>query len=192
MSKPKSLKKFKAKAKKDGYIILEGVKEKFSKEMFEEMPDEIWRIYARTFWREQKAVNRSSRCSVRGKNGNSVRCPGENKCNECPYVAKDSQGNPQPGKRTGNLLSLEAFDEMGIGIPGFFKVETQVEERELARIIHKALADLSDEEYHIALLWMGGMPERDIAKRVAMSQRGVGYRKHKIFTQLKETLKNFR
>lgn len=93
MSESKDLKWFKANAKKNGYIILDGRMEKFSKEMFEEMSDDIWLIYKRSSDNWRKRVDRNSRCSVRGKNGKVIRCPERNKCAECPYAAKDSQGN---------------------------------------------------------------------------------------------------
>lgn len=67
----KSLKSLKIEAKKKGYITLQLEDEdvRFSKEMLEAMTDEIWSLYARSFWSGLKRDDRADRCSVRGKNG---------------------------------------------------------------------------------------------------------------------------
>lgn len=191
MSKRESLKGFKAMVNKKGYITLEGRKEKFSKEILAAMSDEVWQLYAHAYWKEQKEMNRNSRCSACGKNGKLIRCPEENDCDECPYAAKDSQGNPQPGERTGSVLSLDAFEEMGIRIPGYFQVEAETEERDLRRAVDKALKDLGDEDYRIITLAAKGVSEREIAAEIGSKQRTVNDRKQRIRARLREVLKDF-
>lgn len=191
MSKRKYLEAFKAMVNKDGYITLEGRKEKFSKEILTAMPDEVWQLYARAYWNDQKEVNRNSRCSVCGEKGKSIRCPEKNNCEECPYSTKDSQGNPQPGERTGSVLSLDAFEEMGIRIPGYFQVEAEVDERELGLAVDKALKNLGDEDYRIITLAAKGMSEREIAAEIESKQRTVNDRKRRIRARLREVLKDF-
>lgn len=191
MSESKDLKWFKANAKKNGYIILDGRMEKFSKEMFEEMSDDIWLIYKRSSDNWRKRVDRNSRCSVRGKNGKVIRCPERNKCAECPYATKDSQGNPQPGERTGSSLSLELFNEMGVCIPNALDIGERVEKMELMEALHKALAELDNEDYHIIILAAGGMSEREIATRIGSKQRTVNDQKRRICAYLKKELKDY-
>lgn len=186
-----NLEKFKERVKKTGRIYLEGSYEKFPKEVLDVMDDEIWLSYMRSSENCRQKEKRSSRCQVRGKRGNLIRCSEENKCDKCPYMAKDPNGNPQPGKRTGSALSLDMFKEIGVEIPDSFNLEKQVEGKELAAAIYKALAALDEENYHIIILAGGAMPEREIAARVGLGQKTVNERKRKIRAHLWDVLKDY-
>lgn len=189
----KSLKSLKIEAKKKGYITLQLEDEdvRFSKEMLEAMTDEIWSLYARSFWSGLKRDDRADRCSVRGKNGKAIRCPDENDCDECPYVEQDPKGNLRSGERTGGVLSLEFFKEMGVDIPGLFNVEKQAEKRELIEALHKAVTELPEGDYTIIALAAGGMSEREIANKVGSKQRTINDQKRRIRTHLKKVLEDY-
>ena len=76
-------------------------------------------------------------------------------------------------------------------IAGDCNVEKHVEHQELITALHKAIDDLEEMDQEIITMWANGFSEREIARRIGMSQRGVGYRRGKLIIKLAETLKDF-
>lgn len=145
----------------------------------------------RSEWQGIKRTERESRCQVHGKKGKAIQCPEENRCDACPYAGKDSQGNSRPGDRVGGPLSLELFADLGIEVPGRFDLGTLQEAKELAETLHKALEDLTDEDYHIIILAAGEMAEREIAARLDSKQKTINERKWKIRAHLRKVLEDY-
>lgn len=170
---------------------LEGRDEKISEEVLEAFTPEIWALYEKDSDNWRKKAGRENRCQVRGKRGKAIQCPEENRCDACPYAGKDSLGNPRPGERTGGLLSLELFAELGIEVPGRLNLETLQETKELAKALHKALKALPEEDYHIIILVAGEMPEREIAARVKSKQKTINERKWRIRAHLRKVLEDY-
>lgn len=135
-----------------------------------------------------KNETRKKRCWVRGKKGKLVRCPEENKCEECPYIEVYGYA-----PRTGEDLSIELAAETGMTVPDTFDLEKVICKYELYNAPYAAIRKLDELDYHIALLWMGKMPEHDIAKRIGLKQSAVSYHvTKKIYPFLKGKLEDFR
>lgn len=77
-------------------------------------------------------------------------------------------------------------------IAGDCNIEKHVEHRELMTALHKAIDDLEEMDQEIVTMWANGFSEREIARRIGMSQRGAGYRRKKLIKKLAEALKDFR
>lgn len=69
--------------------------------------------------------------------------------------------------------------------------EKRLMREELYAELWKAVSTLDDRDQMIIDLFTDGKTEREIASMVDLSQRGVNYRKEKIFPILKEILADF-
>jgi len=136
--------------------------------------EEVYLAYMRPVWAEAKIQEREGRC--RDENGN--RC-----MKDCRFCDKTRQGRP---------LSLEQFSEDGFDVVDSIDTAGFVENQLLYDALHTALSQLSPENRRIAELFSIGLSERVIAAKVGLSQKGVNSRKQKIFSQLREYLKDFR
>lgn len=135
--------------------------------------EDVYRAYKRPLWAEHKRKEREKRC--RSINGN--RCTDD--CSQC---------NKQ---RTGSVLSLDKFAEDGFDIADPIDCTHPIEDEQIIEALHIALAELTPLDHQIVDLFSTGKSEREIAAIVGMSQKGINRRKAKIFTDLRERLKNF-
>jgi len=135
--------------------------------------EEVYRAYKRPRWAEHKRDERESRCI--DEKGNRCMRPCS-KCNE---------------KRTGKPLSLDKLFESGTDIPDGEDTATTAERNLLIAELRVALDEFCILDRRIAELFGDGIAEREIAKTVGLSQKGVNKRKAKIFARLKERLSNF-
>ena len=169
------------------YIMLEG---KRTPVYFVEIEDEmLYRELMRPIWREDKALNRSSRCAVSNENGKLVRCDGN--CAACPHT------------KTGTSLSLDTMEERG----GFRSVQDGVhrqsdsatytpsaadivEDAMLLDALWEHIGELSNENRTIITMFSEGATEIEIAQAVGMKQTTVSYRKRQILKNLKKVLED--
>jgi DNA-binding CsgD family transcriptional regulator len=135
--------------------------------------EEVYHAYKRPRWTEHKRDERESRCI--DEKGNRCMKPCA-KCNK---------------KRTGKPLSLDRLFESGTDIPDGEDAATTTERNLLLAELRGALGELCILDRRIAELFGEGKAEREIAKAVGLSQKGVNKRKAKIFARLKERLANF-
>lgn len=136
--------------------------------------EEVYYAYKRPFWKEYKRREREARC----RDARGICCTGD-----CICCDRRREGAP---------LSLEQLMEDGITPAEFFSFEEDVERMELYQALYAALDMLDEKDRRIAALYAEGLPERDIAGRVGLSQKGINYRKGKIFSRLRELLEDFR
>lgn len=71
-------------------------------------------------------------------------------------------------------------------------VEDAVIHGELIEALHRALDELEELDRRIMLMFASGSSEAEIGRTVGMSQTGVGRRKRKILSLLRELLKDYR
>lgn len=134
--------------------------------------EEVYYAYKRPLWRERKRREREAQCQGLGTSSQD--------CSHCKYL------------RIGRPLSLEQLIEDGLVPAGTFSVDEYAEKMELYGALHDALSMLDEKDRLIADLYSEGLSEREIAGRVGLSQKGVNYRKGKIFSRLRELLEDFR
>lgn len=70
-------------------------------------------------------------------------------------------------------------------------VEEAAIKKELLEALHAALEGLEEIDKTIAAMYAEGRTEAEIGKAVGMTQRGVGMRKQRLFSELNEKLKSF-
>lgn len=135
--------------------------------------EEVYRAYKRPAWAERKRKERQKRC--RDKNGN--RCTGD--CSKC-----DKQ-------RTGSVLSLDKFTEDGFEVADPVDIAELVVDKLLLEELYAALEELDPDNRRIMELFSIGKSEREIAVDIGLSQKAINKRKTKLFSQLRERLKDF-
>lgn len=140
-----------------------------SKEVYDDMRRGAWNMH--------KKQVREPRCH----NEKGVRCNED--CKNCPKGKTFREGLP---------LSLEQLMEVVISIGDTFSVESYIENKERVEALCRAVNSLEKKDRYIIILYAEGLSQREIAKAVGMSQRGVGYRLEKLFPKLAEMLKDFR
>jgi RNA polymerase sigma factor (sigma-70 family) len=138
-----------------------------------QVTEEVYRAYKRPAWAEHKRKEREKRC--RDEKGN--RCTKD--CSKC-----DKQ-------RSGSVLSLDKLAEEGFEVAESFDMADLVADKLLLEELAAALNELDPQNRRIAELYSEGLPEREIATQVGLSQRTVNKRKHKIFDQLRQQLTNY-
>jgi len=137
--------------------------------------EEVYTTYMRPLWAEQKRSEREKRC--RDENGN--RCT-----KDCSYCSK---------QRSGTAYSLDSFKEdFGFEPTDKIDVEELVADKLLLDELFDILNELDPSSRRIIELFSIGLPEREIAAKTGLSQKAVNKRKQKVFTYLREKLKNFR
>lgn len=149
-------------------------KEKITLDEWVCVSKEVFDLLRRSAWVEYAHERRDSRCLK----ADGTRC--KDNCKECAYT------------RSGLPLTLNQLLEDGLQIAGDCNIEKHVEHRELMTALHKAIDDLEEMDQEIVTMWANGFSEREIARRIGMSQRGVGYRRKKLIKKLAEALKDFR
>lgn len=142
-----------------------------------EVTEEVYRAYKQPLWAERKRQEREKRCIISNGKGGTKRCMED--CSKC-----DKQ-------RTGSILSLDKFSADGFDVPDSVNIDELVEDKLLLEELFAALDELDPENRRIAELYSLGMPEREIAERIGCVQKTVNHRKLKLFSQLRETLKNW-
>lgn len=146
--------------------------------------EKVYRTYKRPAWAERKRKEREMRCL--DEKGN--RCT--KSCRECDLV-QAKKGLP-PVERTSSILSLDKFTEGGFEVPDAVNLAELVADKLLLEELFTALEELDPENCRIMDLFSIGKSERDIATDIGLSQKAINKRKTKLFTQLRERLKNFR
>ena len=137
------------------------------------VPEEVYRAYKRPLWAEHKRKEREKRCI--GSNGN--RCAGD--CSKC-----DKQ-------RTGSVLSLDKFTDEGFEVADTIDLAELIADKLIFEELYAALEDLDPENRRIMELFSIGKSEREIATDIGLSQKAINKRKAKLFSQLRERLKDF-
>lgn len=135
--------------------------------------EEVYRAYMRPIWRERKRRERVKRCRIGG-----VRCTGN--CSQCPY------------QRTGGALSIERMQGVGHDpVDTTYDLEFVVEGRMLLEALFEQLEALDPDGQVLCQLLLDGESERQIAKRLGISQVAVNKRKQKVFGLLREGLREW-
>lgn len=134
---------------------------------------EIFDFLRRSDWASDKKQSRASRCLKE----DGTRCKED--CRECVR------------SRSGLSLSLDQLVEDGLLPENGSSIEENVEHQELITALHKAIDDFGGKDQEIITMWASGFSEREIARHIGMSQRGVGYRRKKLVKELAEALKDF-
>lgn len=132
------------------------------------MSQEVMRLY----WKDLKWLERDSRC----RNAKGVHCM--KNCRKC-----DKQ-------RDGAALSLDQMIEVG-NLPHTFTVESLLENIELSEALHAAIAQLSERDQKIIILWIQGYTEREIASIIGACQKSVNNWKKAALAKLRAYLKDF-
>lgn len=135
--------------------------------------EEVYRAYKRPAWAEHKRKEREKRC--RDDNGN--RCTGD--CSNC-----DKQ-------RTGSVLSLDRFTDEGFEVSDTVDLTELIADKFLFEELYAALEELDPDNRRIMELFSIGKSEREIATDIGLSQKAINKRKTKLFSQLRERLKDF-
>ena len=138
---------------------------------------------ARDYYNESKRNEREKRCIVpSSRNGMNKRCRG--KCFECKYY--------RYGKDTLGTISLDKLYELYEWEP-IYQEESILDKmiyNEQRKALYEAIEQLKyASDVQIIKLVLDGVSERNIAKIVGMSQKGVNKRKVKIIEELKEIIK---
>ena len=137
--------------------------------------EEVYQAFMRPIWAEQKRLKREKRC--RDENGN--RCT-----KDCSTCSKQRSGIP---------YSLDSFQEdFGFESADKIDIEELVADKLLLKELFNILNELDPSSRRIIELFSIGLPEREIAAKTGLSQKAVNKRKQKLFTYLREKLKNFR
>lgn len=139
--------------------------------------EEIYRAYKRPLWADHKRKEREKRCFISDGRGGTKRCTGD--CSVCQE------------QRTGNILSLDKFQEEGIEAPDSFDLAELVADQQLLEELYTALEELDPENRRIMELFSIGKSEREIASDIGLSQKGVNKRKTRLFAILRERLNDF-
>lgn len=135
--------------------------------------EEVYRAYKRPAWAEHKRKEREKRC--RDENGN--RCTED--CSKC-----DRQ-------LTGSVLSLDRFADEGFEVADTIDLSELMADKLLFEELYAALEELDPDNRRIMELFSIGKTEREIATDIGLSQKAINKRKTKLFSQLRERLKDF-
>lgn len=141
--------------------------------------EEVYRAYKQPLWAEHKRKERERRCQVSNGRGGVKRC--EDDCSQCPY------------SKTGSTISLDRLYkdyEYEIADSSESPLDNMIQE-ELNQKMRKAVAELGSVEQQIVKAFMAGSSERAIAKEVGLSQKAVNKRKTRIFSELREKIKDY-
>jgi RNA polymerase sigma factor (sigma-70 family) len=155
-------------------------KERYIKINGKEIPvtEEVYRAYKQPAWAEHKRKEREKRCYISNGKGGTKRCTAD--CSKC-----DKQ-------RTGSVLSLDRFEEdYGFEPSNHVDIADMVLDRMLLEELYAALEELDPDSRRIMKLFSIGKSEREIADIIGKSQKAINKRKAKLFTQLRERLKDF-
>jgi RNA polymerase sigma factor (sigma-70 family) len=139
--------------------------------------EENYRAYKRPAWAERKRKEREKRCVISNGRGGTKRCTDD--CGKC-----DKQ-------RTGSVLSLDKFTEDGFEVADPVDIAELVADKLLLEELYAALDELDPDNRRIMELFSIGKSEREIANDIGLSQKTINKRKTKLFTQLRERLKDF-
>lgn len=135
------------------------------------LKEEEYRPFQRLAWAEHKRKERENKCrDAQGKRCKEI-------CSQC-----DKQ-------RTGSTLSLERLaEESGYEPSDTVDIAELVTYGMLLQDLSVILAELEPENRKILELFSIGKSEREIAKDIGLSQKGVNKRKTKLFVQLRKRL----
>lgn len=178
--------------RKEIVLYLEGDWVTFNEDLLKEMPSGILKLYMKDSNQQKKQQNRKNRCLIRGARNRAKRCT-EN-CSNCPHVKGYTYdpSKPRPGNRTGGVLSLDSFEDIGKPIPVPVSFEDSIEYAELIERLHAAIDTLGDLDRRIINLFLSGQTEREIAAAIQRGQPFVHYHIHQIIIPaLREELKDF-
>jgi hypothetical protein len=169
-------------------IVLQG---KLTEVYFAEVEsEEMYHELMRPIWREEKALQRNKKCAVRNKNGKLIRCDGN--CSTCSHSQSGSQISLETMEETGGFRSIKDGVHRHIDPATYSKsTEDIVMDAVLLEELFMQISMLSEENQKIITMFREGASERDIAKAVGLSQKGVNKRKKAIFDDLRKKLKNF-
>ena len=142
-----------------------------------EVTEDVYRAYKQPLWAEHKRQEREKRCIISNGKGGTKRCMED--CSTC-----DKQ-------RTGSVLSLDKFSDDGFDVPDSINIDELVEDKLLLEELFAALDELDPENRRIAELFSIGKTEREIAEFIGCAQKTVNNRKLKLFSQLREVLKDW-
>jgi RNA polymerase sigma factor (sigma-70 family) len=86
---------------------------------------------------------------------------------------------------------LDKFSADGFDVPDSVNIDELVEDKLLLEELFAALDELDPENRRIAELFSIGKTEREIAECIGCAQKTVNNRKLKLFSQLREVLKDW-
>jgi len=136
--------------------------------------EEVYKAYIRPIWIEQKRNEREKRC----RDENGARCT-----KDCSNCRKQRTGTPYSIDSFQGDFRFEPIDNIDIA--------ELVADKLLLAELYSILNELDPGSRRIIELFSIGLPEREIATEVGMSQKAVNKRKKKLFTLIREKLKNF-
>lgn len=139
--------------------------------------EESYRAFKRPVWAERKRKEREKRCVISNGRGGTKRCTDD--CSECKE------------QRTGSVLSLDKFTDDGFEVSDTVDLSELIADKLLLEELYDALKELDPENRRIMKLFSIGKSEREIATDIGLSQKAINKRKAKLFSQLRERLKDF-
>lgn len=138
---------------------------------------EIYDVFMKPIWRENKRNQREGKCRYKG----TSLC--ENDCNNC--------WNLMVKRRP---LSIEQMLEDGSDIAAltFPSPEEQAIKQELYQALYGAICRLNEEQRNVIVLcYFRYMTEREAADILGVAQKTVNNRKHSALAKLREILQDF-
>jgi len=106
--------------------------------------------------------------------------------NAAPATAASATNSGQ-----GSVLSLDKFTEDGFEVADPVDIAELVVDKLLLEELYAALEELDPDNRRIMELFSIGKSEREIAVDIGLSQKAINKRKTKLFSQLRERLKDF-
>lgn len=164
------------------FVYLEGERVEITKEMIEQSPPEVIRLYQQILWRQTKKEERGKRCL----NPNGTRCKEE--CATCARIQRIDLKDPCNGLPR----SLEEMEESDCPMPygdSFMSPEEYIVKSELYDELYVALATLDDfDRSIIEMIYFICMTERQIGAVIGMKQKTVNNHKKSSLKKLSKVL----
>ena len=147
-----------------------------------EVSEEVYRAYFQPIWKTRYHAQKNGEC--RCSKAQLWKCDGI--CPGCPFYAagkKVSIDTPIGGEDDELTFGDTLADDT-------LSVESKLMDKELLDALYDELNRLDSDDRRICELIMQGNTEREIAAAMGKRQSTINYRKHKVFSILREALKD--
>ncbi len=148
-----------------------------------EVSEEVYRAYFQPIWKTRYHAQKNGEC--RCSKAQLWKCDGI--CPGCPFYAagkKVSIDTPIGGEDDELTFGDTLADDT-------LSVESKLMDKELLDALYDELNRLDSDDRRICELIMQGHTEREISTEMGKRQSTINYRKHKVFSILREALKDF-
>ena len=150
------------------YVYLEGEKVQITKQMIDESPKEVIKLYHDMLLAQKKKEERAKRC----RNVNGTMC--KNKCANCERIQRINLDDPCNGLP----LYLQDMEENGIPMPAsntFASPEEFVIRKEEREELYASISTLDEKKQTILHLHIEELSSHEIAKQTGIPQTTVSY-----------------